>query len=116
MVPVCTATERSAKTAILDENLATTSRMGVIVNLLSAGGDLDRGRFLMHGLPIDRARNRRLTPHHMHDDKRDESQSDEGTGRQVQDLGKTAWIECKEEQPGQYDLLPLRQTVSSVGA
>jgi hypothetical protein len=70
MVSVCTTTERSAKTE--DENLATTSRMHVIVNLLPAGGDPDRGRFLIYGLPIDWARDCRLGPHYMRDDERGE--------------------------------------------
>jgi hypothetical protein len=60
MVFVCTTTERSAKTAMLDKNLAATTRMRFIVNLLPAGGDPDRGAVL--GTWSPNRRGSRLSP------------------------------------------------------
>src|SRR4029077_14924786 len=64
-------------------------------------------------LHASRTRDYRPRPYYMRDDIGDESHSDEGADRQLQNLGKTAWIEGQEEQPRQYDLFPLCQTVSA---
>src|SRR5215813_4021432 len=58
----------------------------------------------------------RLFPYDTRANKRNESQSDEGSDRQVQDFGKTAWVEREEKQPDQYDLLPLPQQVFAFSA